>query len=89
MGGFLGIGKSGEEEQLEAQNKLKQEAAAKSRKDAEIRLAERKAKKGQETAKVKLGVEQEEVIEDKKPKSSVSSSLGIGGAPKRSTGIQL
>ena len=45
MGGFLGIGKSAEEKQLEAQAAQNAAEIEKSRKDAEIRLAERTAKK--------------------------------------------
>jgi hypothetical protein len=92
MGGFLGIGTSSEEESLKRQEQLRNQEIEKSRRDNEIRLAERKAKKGQETAKVKLGTKEEELVDVPKKKGaaaggSVSPSLGIGGSG--STGVQL
>ena len=95
MGGFLGIGKSSEERALEEQKRMNALEVEKSRRDDEIRLAERKAKKGQETAKVKLGTTQEELsvssekkTKEKAPKSMVSQSLGLGGGSGK-TGVQL
>jgi hypothetical protein len=93
LGGFLGIGKSSEEKQLESQAALNAAEIEKSRKDAEIRLAERSAKKGKETAKIKLGqdsLEFDTAKEDNKTKSiGPSPSLGIGGIKKQGTGVQL
>lgn len=95
MGGFLGIGTSAEERALEEQNKLRQREADQARREAEIRLAEKKAKKGQESAKIKLGTK--DTVEDVLPETgktktsnltTVSNSLGLGGAKKK-TGIQL
>ncbi len=95
MGGFLGIGKSAEEEALEQQNVLRQQEADRSRRENEIRLAEKKAKKGQETAKIKIGTTEEELTEVSKkkekstaPKSTLSPSLGLGGGTGK-TGVQL
>ncbi len=90
MGGFLGIGSSSEEKEVEAQKRLKQEEADKARREAELRLAEKKAKKGQETATVKLGTTVDpEAAPVKEKKSSsltqISSNLGLGGG----TGTQL
>ena len=94
MGGFLGIGKSAEAKELERQNALKQQEADRARKEAEVRLAEKKAKKGQETANIKLGAEKKAIDEEEqvgKTKStpSVSGSLALGGAPKKKTGLQV
>lgn len=92
MGGFLGIGNNSQEEELKRQEALKAEEAEKARREAEIRLAEKKAKKGQESATVKLGTSEvtpEAPEEEKKTRSSltqVSSSLGIG---KSKTGVQV
>jgi len=91
MGGFLGIGKSSEEKEMERQAALKQQEAEAARREAEVRLAEKKAKKGQESATVKLGTSEvaEAAPEPKKKRSGltqVSNSLGIG-APK--TGVQI
>jgi len=93
MGGFLGIGESAEEKQLKEQRRLNAIEIEKSRRDEEIRLAEKKAKKGQETAKVKLGTTTEELSQfsDKKSKevkSTPSQSLGLGGGASK-TGVQL
>jgi NCAIR mutase (PurE)-related protein len=93
MGGFLGIGKSSEEKELERQNQLRQQEAEQARREAEIRLAEKKAKKGQEIANVKLGTKETPVTEEastgktKGNLTQVSGSLGLGGKSK--TGIQL
>ena len=91
MGGFLGIGTNPQEEELKRQEALKAQEAEKARREAEIRLAEKKAKKGQESATVKLGtseVAQDAPTEPKKKSSltQVSSTLGIG---KSKTGVQL
>lgn len=94
MGGFLGIGESSEEKQLKEQKRLNALEVEQSRRDEEIRLAERKAKKGQNTAKVKLGTTQEELVdtstkkEKPKGKNTLSSSLGLGGGASK-TGVQL
>ena len=95
MGGFLGIGKSAEEKELERQNQLRQEEADRARRESEIRLAEKKAKKGQEIANVKLGTKQEdadfeEAITRKSTANSsqISNSLAIGGN-KNKTGVQV
>ena len=94
MGGFLGIGTSSQEKALEDQKRLKQEEAEKARREAELRLAEKKAKKGQETATVKLGTTDMKsdapVKKDKKARNDssltqISSNLGLGGG----TGTQL
>ncbi len=95
MGGFMGIGTSAEAKELEMQNQLKRDEAERARRDAEIRLAEKKARKGQETANIKLGTNKKsEMIEEELPSgktgSSPSSSLGLGSVPNKSkTGIQL
>ena len=88
MGGFLGIGKSAEEKALEEQNRLRQADIDRARRENEIRLAEKKAKKGQETAKIKLSTKEEEPVEQPKQSSPISPSLGIGGGPSK-TGVQL
>ena len=91
MGGFLGIDKSAEEEELERQNKLRQDEIDKARRDAAIRLAERKAKKGQETAKIKLGTKERKPQEEEDTGAApkVSSSLGLGAGKAGKTGVQL
>lgn len=94
MGGFLGIGKSSEEKELERQNQLRQQEAEQARREAEIRLAEKKAKKGQEIASVKLGTKEEPLDAEaktgktKNSLNQVSSTLGLGGS-KSKTGIQV
>lgn len=93
MGGFMGIGKSSAEREMERQEQLKKEEAERSRRDAEVRLAEKKALKGQEVANIKLGTavkdDSEEELLKKGSGSSISSSLAIGGAPKKKTGVQV
>ena len=93
MGGFLGIGESAEEKQLKEQNKLRKAEVDKARKDAEIRLAERKAKKGSATANIKIGtsetdLEEEEETTTGSKSAGVSSSLGLN-IKKNKTGVQL
>lgn len=94
MGGFLGIGKSAEERELERQNQLRQEEAERARREAEIRLAEKKAKKGQEAANIKLGTQDkaqmaEAPVSGKQGTPSSSLAVGAGGGKKGKTGIQL
>lgn len=93
MGGFLGIGKSSEARELERQNALKLKEAERARKEAAIRLAEKRARKGQETANIKLGTtqvtEQEEELERSGRRSSPSNSLALGQAPRKKTGVQI
>lgn len=95
MGGFLGIGKSDEEKSLEAQNTLRLQEVEQSKKDTETQLAERKAKKGQQKAKIKLGTKDDEELGNDtqettgKPKGiGVSSSLGLG-SNAGNTGVQI
>lgn len=91
MGGFLGIGKSGEEEELERQNNLKIAEMARARKEADLRLADKKAKKGQEISKIELGskkTRQEGEEEEEGPRGRVSSSLALGPSKKK-TGLQI
>lgn len=95
MGGFLGVGKSDAAKALEEQNRLKEQEAERARRDAEIRLAEKKARKGQEIANVKVGtLDKKDMADDlqKTGKTSgpslPSNSLGIGGS-KGKTGVQL
>lgn len=94
MGGFLGIGESAQEKALKEQKRLAKEEAERARRDAEIRQAEKVAKKGQETANIQLGVEEEEVkVEDKVKKKAPTigpaKSLGLGGIGKKGSGVQL
>lgn len=98
MGGFLGLGKSAEEKQLEEQNRLRNEEIKKTREEAAIRLAEKKAKKGQETANIKLGTDEEAapIVDKKEPKvknksigPSSSLGIGLGGPSNTGTGVQL
>lgn len=96
MGGFLGIGESGAEKQLKHQKELARQEAERARRDAEIAQAERTAKKGQETANIKLGAPKEEEETEintetsRKPTIGPSSSLGLGGlGKKKQTGIQV
>lgn len=96
MGGFLGIGTSPEAEALKRQNELKQQEAARARRDAEIALAERKAKKGQEIANVKLGTDdstytdgtakKKKIVKPASSVNGVSQSLGLGAG---NTGVQV
>lgn len=92
MGGFLGIGKSSEEKEMERQAALKQQEAEQARREAEIRLAEKKAKKGQESATIKLGTSEvapdapQEETKKRSGLTQVSNSLGIG---KSKTGVQV
>lgn len=96
MGGFLGIGTSPEEKAMEEQKKRAREEAEQSRRDAEVRLAEKRAKKGQETAQIELGDETaattEKALDTTKSLTNVSTKLGLGGnkiTKKRKTGVQL
>jgi hypothetical protein len=95
MGGFLGIGESAEAKALKAQNALKLQEAERARQEAELRLAEKKARKGQETANVKLGTqgltEQEKELEKtgKQSGDSVSGGMALGQPPKKKTGLQI
>ncbi|MAD98980.1 MAG: hypothetical protein Unbinned200contig1002_7 [Prokaryotic dsDNA virus sp.] len=97
MGGFLGIGTSPQEKALREQRKRAREEAERARREAEIALAEKKAKKGAETANIQLGAEKEtqeeetKSTESKKPVTTLSSDLGLGGISnkKRKTGVQL
>lgn len=100
MGGFLGIGESAQEKALKQQKQLAAEEADRARRDAEIRQAERTAKKGQETANIELGGGDKDIVEDKEeaPVKSLapkgpSQSLGLGGlgkaGGKKVTGVQL
>ena len=94
MGGFLGIGTSSEAKELDRQNQLKRAEAETARRDAEIRLAEKRAKKGQETANIKLGTNKRvtEVEGDKqvgKTAATVSGTLAIGSKPTKRTGVQV
>lgn len=91
MGGFLGIGKSGAEKALDRQRELAQAEADQARREAEIRLAEKRAKKGQETANIKLGTtKKSDIEEDEEPRRSsapqISSTLGFTG---KKTGVQI
>lgn len=92
MGAILG-GNSAQERALEEQNRLRAEEADRARREAEIRLAEKKAKKGQETANIKIGTDKKEpeILDEKQsraPQPTLSSALGLGGN-KSKTGIQL
>ena len=92
MGGFLGIGTSAEEKELERQTQLKREEAETARRDSEIRLAEKRAKKGQETANIKLGTNKRIASEEDKQTgktASVSNTLAIGSKPVKKTGVQV
>lgn len=93
----VGIGKSNAQKAAEAELAFEKEQARteaeKARRDAAIRQAERIAKKGQETANIKLGADrEEEIVEKVAPKNKVSQSLGLGGLTKKNkkvTGVQL
>lgn len=97
MGGFLGIGTSSQEKALKEQQKRAREEAEQARRDAEIALAEKQAKKGAETANIQLGAEEDTEedtstsTESKKPVTTLSSDLGLGGVSnkKRQTGVQV
>lgn len=90
MGGFLGIGTSDEAKALERQRQQAQAEADQARREAEIRLAEKRAKKGQETANIKLGTAKKSDIEKEEPTRSstpqISSTLGF---TRKKTGVQI
>jgi len=96
MGGFMGIGHSAQQAELEAQNTLKKQEAERARRAAEIALAERKANKGQEIAKLQLGggatpsdtpvkKKKSPLLTRKRPSNPISSNLGLGAGK---TGVQ-
>ena len=97
MGGFLGIGTSDQEKALEEQKRMASEEAEQARREAEIAQAEKVAKKGQETAAIKLGGDElvgeevETTVAPKKSARKISSSLGLGITEKAKggTGVQI
>lgn len=93
MGGFLGIGRGQEHRDADDQRTFEKQERDRAAEARAVALAERKSKKGQDTAKVKLGAgaeEDEEKVSSGRKAQRVSGSLGIGGlSSKKGTGTQI